>query len=280
MRQTMPELPEVETICRGIRPHILNRTILKIHHSGKKLRKDVPLEQLHTLLIGYTIVDVKRRAKFLLISIDNGALLIIHLGMTGNLGLFAPQTIPHKHCHLQFLLNDGMEIRYTDARRFGSIHVVSATEATRLEETFFKTTGPEPFSNEFTADYLHTAAQYRSIPVKNFIMSNQIVAGVGNIYANESLFAAGISPSKRVDLISKTTWRKLRDSIREVLAHAIKCGGSSVSDYVNAKQESGYFQMNFKVYGKNGQGCKTCGTEIEKQQIGGRASFFCSRCQH
>ncbi|WP_136807945.1 bifunctional DNA-formamidopyrimidine glycosylase/DNA-(apurinic or apyrimidinic site) lyase [Desulfosediminicola flagellatus] len=275
----MPELPEVETICRGIRPHILNRTILKIHHSGKRLRKDVPLEKLRTLLIGHRIVDVQRRAKFLLIHIENGTLMVIHLGMTGNLGLFTPETTPHKHCHLQFLLNDGMELRYTDVRRFGFIEILDRRKATNIENTLLKTTGPEPFSDIFNAAYLFKAAKGKSQPVKSFIMTNQIVAGVGNIYANESLFVAGINPKTPVGKISKGSWETLISNIRKVLSHAIECGGSTISDYVNASQETGYFQINFKVYGKDGDTCALCKSIIQKTVIGGRATFFCDKCQ-
>lgn len=275
----MPELPEVETICRGVRPHTLNRTILKIHHSGKKLRKDVPLDQLRSLLIGHSITDVQRRAKFLLIHIDNGSLLVIHLGMTGNLGLFTPEATPHKHCHLRFLLDDGMELRYTDVRRFGFIEIFDQIEAVNIENTLFKTTGPEPFSDIFNAEYLYQAAKGKSQPVKTFIMTNQVVAGVGNIYANESLFDAGICPKTRVNNLRKPHWQQLVSSIRKIMKHAIECGGSTISDFVNASQESGYFQINFKVYGRNGKLCYTCSNLIEKVTIAGRASFFCSQCQ-
>ena len=275
----MPELPEVETICRGIRPHVLARTVCTIWHDGKQLRQPVPMEALHKHILGGTIIDVQRRAKYILMEFDSGDLLAIHLGMTGNLGLFTPDSPPSKHCHLGFSLSDGMELRYTDIRRFGSIAFIARDERHALEETFFRTTGPEPFADKFSASYLRQKAAGRSIPVKTFIMTNQIVAGVGNIYANESLFMAGISPKKSVHRISRAAWQRLVTAIREVLDHAIACGGSTISDYVNADQESGYFQINFKVYGKAGEPCSVCGTPIGKEQIGGRASFFCPLCQ-
>jgi formamidopyrimidine-DNA glycosylase len=275
----MPELPEVETICRGIRPHIVGRTIVKITHSGKNLRSPVPLEDMQRLLPGKKILEVRRRAKYLIVEFDIGCLLVIHLGMTGNLGIFSPQKPCANHCHLRFLLSDGMELRYTDVRRFGSMNVFEPEDAASLEETFFNTTGPEPFSNEFTAEYLYQAARNRSVPVKTFIMTNQVVAGVGNIYANESLFKAGIDPRRKACSITKKSWQQLISSIREVLEQAIECGGSTISDYVNADQQSGYFQMNFQVYGREGQKCNTCGTKIVKRQIGGRASYHCLTCQ-
>lgn len=275
----MPELPEVETICRGIRPHVVGRTIEHIAHSGKSLRSPVPLEGMQRLLPGRVILEVRRRAKYLIFEFDSGCLLVIHLGMTGNLGVFSPDLTTAKHCHLRFLLSDGMELRYMDVRRFGSMNVFEPDEAALLEEAFFSTTGPEPFSEAFNAEYLYQAAQNRSIPVKTFIMNNQVVAGVGNIYANESLFKAGLDPRRKACSISKKSWQQLISSIREILAQAIECGGSTISDYVNADQESGYFQMNFQVYGREGQECNTCGSEIVKRQIGGRASYHCLTCQ-
>ncbi len=275
----MPELPEVETICRGIRPHLLGRTIQSITCSDKRLRVPVPIEAMRNLLIGQAITTVRRRAKYLLVETANRSLLIIHLGMTGNLGLFPPESEVRKHCHLRFLLSDNMELRYTDVRRFGSMQVLPAEAAPLVETTFFSTTGPEPFSDTFNPEYLQRMARNRMIPVKILLMSNQVVAGVGNIYANESLFAAGIDPRRRASALSLSCWEKLIASVREVLDHAIACGGSTISDFVNAQQENGYFQINFQVYGRQGQPCRRCGKTIVKQQIGGRASYFCPGCQ-
>lgn len=275
----MPELPEVETICRGIRPHIVARTIERIEHSGKDLRTPVPYQSMCRHLVGTRIVNVRRRAKYLLVTMDNDWMLVIHLGMTGNLGMFSPATAPASHCHVRFLLSDGQELRYTDTRRFGSMHILAPAEVAGLEETFFRTTGPEPFSEGFNAEYLYSHARNRSIPVKSFVMTNRIVAGVGNIYANESLFKAGISPRRKVNRISRKSWQRLITCIREVLAHAIECGGSTISDYVNASQESGYFQINFQVYGREGEPCTRCGGVIRKLPIGGRASYYCPKCQ-
>jgi len=275
----MPELPEVETICRGIRPHIIGRKIEDILHSGKNLRAPVPLKKMVQILQEQSIIDVRRRAKYILTEMEDNSLLILHLGMTGNIGIFPPEREVTKHCHLRFLLSDGLELRYTDARRFGSVHAFSPDEAENIETTFFLTTGPEPFSSEFTPEYLLRKASTRSIPVKNFIMTNQIVAGIGNIYANESLYMAGIHPLSAASSITNKSWKRLIECIHQVLTHAINCGGSTISDYVNAFQESGYFQINFQVYGRGGKPCNRCGTNIIKQQIGGRASYSCPTCQ-
>jgi len=275
----MPELPEVETICRGIRPHLVGRQIEHITHSGKQLRNPVPLEKMLQILGKKTINDIRRRAKYILVEMEDSSLLIMHLGMTGNLGIFSNDGEIAKHCHLRFTLSDGMELRYTDPRRFGSAQVFTPDEAKEIDTTVFRMTGPEPFSKEFSAEYLLQKARNRTIPVKNFIMTNQVVVGIGNIYANESLFMAGIHPLCSASTITSKGWKKLIKCIRQVLDHAIDCGGSTISDYANAFQESGYFQINFQVYGRDGKACNRCGSNIIKQQIGGRASYSCPGCQ-
>ena len=275
----MPELPEVEVICQGILPHLLERTVTAIHHSGKQLRRPVPIDLLRREMIGHRITAVTRRAKYLQISIDSGAMLIIHLGMTGNLGFFAPAADPAKHDHLRFTLDNGTELRYNDSRRFGSMQILTSLETADREATVFKTTGPEPFSDAFSADYLHRLAKGKDLAVKVFIMNTQVVAGVGNIYASESLFRAGIPPTKKIRTIGNKTWDRLITAIREILQHAISCGGSTISNFINARQEKGYFQVNFKVYGRQGKACPTCQNKIENVRLGGRASYFCPRCQ-
>ena len=275
----MPELPEVEVICRGIRPYLTNRTIIKIYHNGKELRQKVPITAMNRELIGNRIVGVERRAKYLLIHFETSALLIIHFGMTGNLGIFAPGTPIAKHDHVRLLLDNETELRFNDTRRFGSLNIIDPEEQITLEQDFFKNTGPEPFAGDFNGKYLQLLARGKNQPVKTFIMTNRTVAGIGNIYANESLFAASIRPSRRIKSISLKSWNRLASEIRKVLKHAISCGGSTISDFVNASQERGYFQMNFKVYGRAEEDCLTCSTAIKKQVIGGRASYYCPKCQ-
>jgi formamidopyrimidine-DNA glycosylase len=276
----MPELPEVEVICRGLRPHIVGRTITNIWHNGKKLRWPVPVEAMHREMTNHVIAGVKRRAKYLQISLDTGAILIVHLGMTGNLGIFPPSAKHARHDHVLWSLDNGAELRYNDSRRFGSIQILSQKEAADREETIFKTTGLEPFSEDFSAQYLHKTAQKKGVTVKVFIMNSQIVAGIGNIYANESLWAAGIRPTRKASNITLKEWKNLATEVRRVLNHAIECGGSTISDFLNASQEKGYFQMNFKVYGKDGHNCTRCPSSIiKKLAIGGRASYYCPNCQ-
>jgi len=275
----MPELPEVEVICRGIRSFLIGRTVTAIQCSGKKLRHPVPMEAMQRVMVNQKITSVERRAKFLQLGLEKGEMLVIHLGMTGNLGIFPPTSPRAKHDHVLWLLDNGTELRYNDSRRFGSIQLLESDEVANREETIFKTTGPEPFSNDFTAEYLQNLAKGKSLAVKLFIMTNQTVAGIGNIYANESLFSAGIRPARKAQEISQKKWQRLVIEIRKVLVHAIECGGSSISDFLNASQEKGYFQINFKVYGREGMPCTRCSTKIEKQKLGGRASYFCPKCQ-
>lgn len=275
----MPELPEVEVIRRGLFPHLQGRRIESIGYNGKKLRTVVPIELMRDRLYGATITEVGRRAKYLLFPTNRLDLLIIHLGMTGNLGIFKKGSPAATHDHLSLLLDNGMELRYNDTRRFGSVRLLTEKETQDIEDTFFSTTGPEPFSDSCTATYLKKRAAGSNQAVKTFIMNGSIVAGVGNIYANESLFSAKIHPLTPAGNLTLKEWRRLIDQIREILNWAIECGGSTISDFINASGQRGYFQANFRVYGKNGEPCKSCSASLEKTVINGRASFFCPQCQ-
>lgn len=273
----MPELPEVEVICRGLAPHLLGQRLQQLWYSGKPLRQPVPaaeLQALHAL----PIISVKRRAKYILIEVESHARILFHLGMTGNLGLFPEQTPRRPHDHLEWHLNAKLLLRFHDPRRFGAVSVISDPSPDAVKN-FFQTSGPEPLSSDFTADYLEKTAKSRSIAIKPFLMTNQIVVGIGNIYANEILFEARIRPERSVQTLHRTEWQQLVTATRKILNHAIDCGGSTISDFRNASQESGYFQMSFQVYGKTGQPCGKCGAPLNKITLGGRASFFCSHCQ-
>lgn len=276
----MPELPEVEVIRLGLLPYVLNREIVSVSCSGKRLRNEIPYQLLKERLVDSTFIKLSRRAKYLLFHTDRDDILIIHLGMTGQLGFFEPNEPLKKHDHMTIGFRSDKELRFNDTRRFGSILIYSETSMENLENSLFSHCGPEPFSPEFDGKYLHARARNKQQPVKNFIMDNRIVVGVGNIYANESLFAAGIHPLTRVNKITLADFTKLATKIQEILLWAIDCGGSTISDFLSASGNSGYFQANFKVYGKNGEPCVQCGTHLEKVVIGGRASFFCSKCQN
>lgn len=275
----MPELPEVEVICRGLRPHLTNRLITGIRCSGKPLRYPVPHAAMNELLCGRTIRAVTRRAKYLLIAMEDETLIIIHLGMTGNLGLFPCATPVKVHDHVCWQLDNGLELRLNDSRRFGAVWLLTPEQAANRETGFFGSTGPEPFDSLCTPAHFMTLAQRRQQPVKTFLMDSKVVAGIGNIYANEALMAAGIHPARQACTLQEHDWQLLIPLIRRILTQAIACGGSTISDFINANGESGYFQMNFKVYGRKGQPCRQCGTLIEKIQLNGRASYFCPHCQ-
>ena len=275
----MPELPEVEVVKRGLLNHLPGRTITDFRSDGKSLRKPVPEKRMRNYLVGAKITDVSRRAKYLLIELDNEAIMILHLGMTGTLGLFEKNSQTLTHDHVCFCLDNYYEMRFNDVRRFGSIIIASPKETKDLENTVFKTTGPEPFDQIFSGKYLKELARDRTQPVKSFIMDSRVVAGIGNIYANESLFGAGIRPAKKIGAISLKKYNILVDEIRRVLQRAIECGGSTISDFLSASGESGYFQVHFNVYGKNGAPCPRCSATIKQVKLGGRASFFCPICQ-
>lgn len=275
----MPELPEVEVICRGLRPHLIGHQIISLDSSGKNLRVPVPMEKMAQRLAGQRISKVKRRAKYLLIEAENRDLLIIHLGMSGTLGVFAADTIGQKHDHVIWRLDNDHELRLHDPRRFGSVQLLTPDEAKQVEKTLFKNVGPEPFSRKCSSAYLSERARSKTAGIKTFLMDGRIVAGIGNIYANESLFAAGIHPEQPAGTLDTAQWRKLHRLIRKILRHAINCGGSTISDFLDASGNRGYFQMNFKVYGKAGAPCPNCSTEISKKQVGGRAAYFCPQCQ-
>ncbi len=205
--------------------------------------------------------------------------LVVHLGMTGNLGIFPAASKKLRHTHIILTLDNDMELRFSDTRRFGSVQLFENSSFESLEQTFFQKFGPEPFDAECTPYYLHEKAKKRKIAVKNLIMDNQIITGTGNIYANESLFQAGIKPGRKACSITLREWEKLHQAIVEILLWAIDCGGSTISDFIDASGSKGYFQANFRVYGRAKQPCPNCNTPITSEKIGGRSSFYCRKCQ-
>ncbi|MBU0682355.1 MAG: bifunctional DNA-formamidopyrimidine glycosylase/DNA-(apurinic or apyrimidinic site) lyase [Proteobacteria bacterium] len=274
----MPELPEVEVICQGLRPHVEGRRIIGISCGPKELRLAIPRTALQEKICGARITELGRRAKYLLFAMDNGCRFLIHLGMTGRLGIFAPSAPRALHDHLFFRLDDGMEMRYNDTRRFGFVVVQDKDRLTRSVDPLARL-GPEPFWTDFSAEYLKEKAGKRLQPVKNFLMDSHVVVGIGNIYANEILFQSGIRPTMPIGSLSVAQWQKIVDKSREVLTQAIKSGGTTISDYRNASGKPGYFQLELAVYGRSGQPCRKCSSILEKQTIAGRATYFCPQCQ-
>ena len=268
----MPELPEVETTRRGIEPHIVGRRINGVTIRQPRLRWPVP--PLDDLLRGRRIQAVTRRAKYILVEFANGT-LIIHLGMSGSLRIVDKTTPPRPHDHVELCVGRQC-LRLHDPRRFGAM---LWTTDDPLRHPRLRDLGPEPLSEAFNGDYLHRIARHRRAPIKNLIMDGKTVVGVGNIYASEALFAAGIHPQRASNRVSQTRLDALVDEIKKVLAHAIERGGTTLRDFVNETGNPGYFAQELMVYGRAGEPCKQCGTQLKTRQIGQRASAYCPACQ-
>jgi formamidopyrimidine-DNA glycosylase len=275
----VPELPEVETTRRGLAAHLTGLTISDVIIRNAKLRWPIP-QDMPELLRGCTIVSLKRRAKYLLMDCGSGT-LILHLGMSGSLRILPANSAPQKHDHFDLTLGNGTLMRLRDPRRFGAVLWHTGDPASH---PLLASLGPEPLANDlpahnFDARYLHQATRGRSISIKQCIMDSHIVVGVGNIYANEALFRAGIKPQLAASKLTLPRCAKLVAEIRATLAEAIELGGSSLRDFVNTSGEAGYFQQHYWVYGRSGKPCRRCGSLIKPIRQGQRSSFYCGRCQ-
>ncbi|OFZ67006.1 MAG: DNA-formamidopyrimidine glycosylase [Betaproteobacteria bacterium RBG_16_56_24] len=270
----MPELPEVEITRRGLAAHLTGLTISNAVIRNAKLRWPIP-KNLPKLLRGQTILSLKRRAKYLLMDCGSGT-LILHLGMSGSLRILPAATPPDKHDHFDLVLSNGTLMRLRDPRRFGAVLWHSGDVHTHPLLTDL---GPEPLEKNFNARYLYQATRGRSVSIKQCIMNNRIVVGVGNIYANEALFRAGIKPQLAAGKLSLPRCAKLIEDIRATLSEAIQLGGSSLRDFVNTSGQPGYFQQHYRVYGRGGEPCRRCGTIIKQIRQGQRSSFYCPICQ-
>lgn len=270
----MPELPEVEITCMGLQP-ILKKSIKDIIVRNASLRWPVP-SHLKNTLPNQKILNIKRRAKYILIQFENGHLMI-HLGMSGRLEFLRKDISPHKHDHVDIQFHNTKNIlRYTDPRRFGSILWV---ESDINEHFLISKLGPEPLEKLFTEKYLFLKIQNKKTTIKNIIMDSHIVVGVGNIYASESLFKAGVLPSRLAQDVTLNECKKIVKYIKETLNKAIELGGSSLRDFYNVNGQSGYFQQTYAVYGRKGKACRKCRSTIESIIIAQRSSFFCPKCQ-
>lgn len=270
----MPELPEVETSRRGISPHIVGKTLEALIVRQAKLRWPVP-QDLEQQIIGLRLNATSRRGKYLLLDFGAGT-LIIHLGMSGSLRISSQNNSPQKHDHIDWVFSDGTVLRYNDPRKFGAVLWTTQPE----HHPLLSTLGPEPLSENLNAVYLFKMASQRRIPIKSFIMDSHVVVGVGNIYASESLYWAGIHPTRSAGEVNLAEFEKLVTSIQKVLSHAIEQGGTTLRDYVNPDGKPGYFQQTLQVYGRRDEACRHCSTSIQHLKIGQRASYFCPRCQN
>lgn len=269
----MPELPEVETTRRGIVPHLVGQRVSQVVVRERRLRWPIP-DDLDVRLSGQRIEAVERRAKYLLIKAEVGT-LIAHLGMSGSLRLVSADLPVGKHEHVDFVLESGMALRYTDPRRFGAL----LWSADPLSHVLLASLGPEPLSDDFDGERLYQLSRGRSMAVKPFIMDNAVVVGVGNIYASEALFAAGIDPRRAAGAVSRARYMKLAVEIKRILAYAIERGGTTLRDFVGGDGKPGYFQQELFVYGRGGDLCKRCGSTLREIRLGQRASVYCGRCQ-
>ena len=283
----MPELPEVETTRRGITPHALGQTIETVEIHDYRLRWPIP-PTLPKTLAGRTLTGLERRSKYLLFRFerargksesDRHGTLLVHLGMTGSLRWYsgaAPIPSRRLHDHVDIRFGSGALLRYHDPRRFGAMLWLPGSAP---QHPLLADLGPEPFSDAFHAEGLRTSLQRRSVAIKLALMDNHVVVGVGNIYANEALFRAGIRPTRPANRVSRQRLAVLVDTVRATLAEAIAKGGSTLRNYVDSRGKPGYFQLDYAVYGRGGLPCRTCGAPLREVRLGGRATTYCPKCQ-
>lgn len=269
----MPELPEVETSCRGIAPHIEGETIRAVVIRNRKLRWPVS-RKVDNQLPGATVDSVTRRAKYILINTTNGT-AIMHLGMSGSVYVIDNGTPAGVHDHVDIEFTHGKALRLTDPRRFGSLHWSKAP----LEHELIRDLGPEPLNNTFDGQYLWSCSRGRKVSVKQFIMNAHVVVGVGNIYASEALFIAGIHPKRAAGRIALHRYERLAAAIKDVLARAIEAGGTTLQNFYGGDGEAGYFKQKLQVYGREDEECRVCATPLIAIVQGQRSTYYCKNCQ-
>lgn len=278
----MPELPEVETVRRGLEPLLTGAVISAVVVRDRRLRWPIAPE-FEEDLTGSAIQRIERRSKYLLFRLTGprSGTLLAHLGMTGSFITHRLTALPeirmHDHVDIRLATRDGdFVLRYNDPRRFGSMHFFVGNDA---QQPLLANLGPEPLTDALTGAYLYRETRRRTGPIKQALMDNTLVVGVGNIYANESLFRAGIHPNRAANKVSLARYERLVREVKAVLAEAITAGGSTLRDFVNTAGEPGYFQLDYFVYGRDGLPCKVCGTPLKLMRHGGRATVFCAVCQ-
>ncbi len=270
----MPELPEVEVIRRGLASKLVGETITGVSRGDKRLRRQAEPGELESLA-GRTVSRLSRRGKYLLVHLDQGQTLLVHLGMTGRLFFLTDSCPPLPHVHLVFLLRSGHKLVYQDVRRFGQVLLYPpGVTPPALEQV-----GLEPWSRRLTPEWLAQKTAKLKRPIKNFLLDGRIIAGIGNIYASEALFATRIHPQTPVGRLSLQTWEALLKAIRRILHRAIRAGGTTIANFADCEGQSGLFAVQLKVYGRAGEPCPVCQSSIERLVMAGRSTFFCPRCQ-
>jgi formamidopyrimidine-DNA glycosylase len=272
--KNMPELPEVETTLQGIKPHLLGQKVASCVIRHPTLRWPIP-PNLEKNIKNQNVMNVWRRAKYLLIEFKTGT-MILHLGMSGRLRILKTPEIPKAHDHVDIVLEDQTTLRFTDPRRFGAL--LWTTDEPHLHP-LLASIGPEPLTEDFNKQYLAKRTHKKSTAIKSFIMDGRVVAGVGNIYATEALFMAGIHPQTKAGDVSQQALGKLVIAIKKILAQAIQQGGTTLKDFTQSDGKPGYFSIALQVYGKEGEPCPRCKTILLACRIGQRSSVYCSKCQ-
>ncbi|NLZ17238.1 MAG: bifunctional DNA-formamidopyrimidine glycosylase/DNA-(apurinic or apyrimidinic site) lyase [Desulfobulbaceae bacterium] len=275
----MPELPEVEVTRRGLLQDLPGARVQRLWSSGLPLRATVSLPRLRRHLQGEQLSTVDRRAKYLLFRFASGTICSMHLGMTGKISLLRQQEPRHKHDHLELQFDNGVIMRFNDARRFGAVALWPAKTAEECERIFSSREGLEPLGTDFTARALMQLAAGRRAPVKSFLMNGRLIAGIGNIYANEILFAAGVHPQRAAGSLSLADWDRVTSATAQILQEAISAGGSTIADFLGISGHPGYFQLQLKVYGRTDAVCSQCNSRVERLVSGGRSTWFCPQCQ-
>jgi formamidopyrimidine-DNA glycosylase len=273
----MPELPEVEVLRRSLAPHLAGDRIERAEVRNAKLREPVAVSDLTRRTEGREILALRRRSKYLLIDLAGGETLVVHLGMSGRLTLAPADAPPEPHEHAAFRLASGRKLRFRDPRRFGLLF--AAPTATLEADPHFAHLGVEPLAGALDGLVLSRLAAGRRGPVKSFLMDGRLVVGVGNIYAAESLFRAGIHPGRSVSRIALPRWHRLADAVVAVLEQAITAGGTTLADFADGLGESGYFQVALSAYGREGEPCPACGRPIRRLVQSGRSTYYCPGCQ-
>lgn len=272
----MPELPEVETVARGLRAAMVGRHIDEVIIRRDKIRIPIPPDFADQVQ-GARVESVERRAKYLLLTLDNGYCILGHLGMSGRMMVFSRPLEPQKHDHVYLMLNDGQMVVFNDPRRFGLMTGGAASEMP--QHPLLQHMGPEPLGGDFTAEYLYSQLQKRKQSIKPVLMDQKLVVGVGNIYAAEALYRTGINPERPANKLNRKQVAVLLAAVKAVLEEAIASGGSTLRDYVDSAGASGYFQHRFDVYDREGEPCRVCSTPITRLTQVGRSTFYCGKCQ-
>lgn len=270
----MPELPEVETSRRGLEPHITGQKISTVLVREPRLRWPIPAE-LPAYLQGGIVRSITRRGKYLLFKFDEGTLLM-HLGMSGSVRVVPKDCPATKHDHMDVVLASGNMLRFNDPRRFGAVLWVQGDP---FQHVLLKYLGPEPLTDEFCGEYLHRRARSKKVAAKTYLMDSKVVVGVGNIYANEALFRAGIRPTRPAGRISLPRYEVLAQTVKEVLGEAITQGGTTLKDFLGSDGKPGYFKQSLQVYGRAGEPCFVCGKFLTEVRLAQRSTVFCGQCQ-